>query len=80
MLKLKKILKKVALYFAAFAAGIVIYVLVTPYAKAHRNDPTLVGGECLIPIICVAAVALVDGRQSIKDMFAEVEDDERDQH
>lgn len=56
---MKKIIKTILVYVIALVAGIALWIILTPYAKAYRADPSLVGGECLMPIYTVGGVAVV---------------------
>lgn len=47
-------------YIIALVVGVALWVLVTPFAKAHRTDKSLVGGEMLMPVFTVAGTAVVD--------------------
>ncbi len=59
MAKLKKALKALIPYIIALIVGLILMWICTPYAKAHRADPTLTGGEVCLPLLTVAAVALI---------------------
>ena len=54
-----KILKRIIPYIVALILGVALWILVTPYAKAHRVDPSLTGGEALFPIAAVFGVMIV---------------------
>lgn len=55
-----------AQYLLVLAAGIMIQIIVTPYAKAWRNDPALHGGERLIALAAVTLFAM--GKSVAKDI------------
>ncbi len=52
-------MKKLLPYAIALMVGVALWVLVTPFAKAHRTDKSLIGGEMLMPVFTVAGVAVV---------------------
>ena len=54
---LKKILKRAIPYAVAIAVGLILWWLMTPYAKTHRMDPTLIGGEALFPLLAILCIA-----------------------
>ena len=49
-------LKKILPYAAALVIGVAAMLLAMPYAAAHRADPSLIGGEALIPVMTVFGV------------------------
>jgi hypothetical protein len=59
MAKIKKALKALLPYSIALIVGLFLTWICTPYAKAHRADPTLTGGEVLLPILAILAVAFI---------------------
>ena len=79
MAKLKKALKALIPYIIALLVGLFLAWICTPYAKAHRADPTLTGGEVLLPILAILAVALFksfkEARQMAKDAIDDNDDD-----
>lgn len=78
MAKLKKALKKLLPYFIALIVGLVLTWICTPYAKAHRADPTLTGGEVLLPILAILAVAIFQSIKEAREMMREAERDDQD--
>lgn len=52
---------KVFFGFISFVLGWVAVILVTPYARAHRADPNLIGGEILLPILFVLLYVFISG-------------------
>lgn len=58
---MKKVVKSILTYGAALILGAALTLLVRPYARAHRADPSLIGGEILMPAYTVAAAAVVRG-------------------
>lgn len=46
-------MKKVLAYGLALIIGVLLTVIATPYARAHRADPSLVGGEVFLPVFPV---------------------------
>lgn len=81
MAKLKKALKKLLPYFIALIVGLVLMWICTPYAKAHREDPSLVGGEACLPaltVLCVFAVKTIPGE--IKEMIREAKETDEDDY
>lgn len=78
MAKLKKALKKLLPYFIALIVGLVLMWICTPYAKAHRADPTLTGGEVLLPILAILAVAIFQSIKEARGMMREAERDDQD--
>lgn len=75
---MKHIFKQLIPYLVAMVIGIVIMIMVTPYAKAQRTDPSLIGGEVLIPFLAILLVLIVRSiRNDIRSgMFSDDEDDE----
>lgn len=81
MAKLKKALKKLLPYFIALIVGLVLMLICTPYAKAHREDPSLVGGEACLPaltVLYVFAVKTISGE--IKEMIREAKETDEDDY
>lgn len=52
-------MKRFMIIAVALCVGLFLTVLCTPYAKAHREDPTLWGGEMAFPILTVAIGAWI---------------------
>jgi len=78
MAKLEKALKKLLPYFIALIVGLFLTWICTPYAKAHRADPTLTGGEVLLPILAILAVAIFQSIKEAREMMREAERDDQD--
>lgn len=79
--RFKKILKAALPYIIALIAGVILWAICTPYAKAHREDPSLVGGEACLPaltVLCVFAVKTIPGE--IKEMIREVKETDEDDY
>lgn len=47
---LKRIIKVAAIYILALGVGVALFFIARPYAKAHRENPNLIGGEVGLPI------------------------------
>lgn len=73
-------MKRFIPYVFALMMGIMLWALLTPYARAHRQDQRLIGGEMLMPVVCVAATAIVRNRKKIaaelRSMNEKEDDDE----
>lgn len=74
---MKHIFKQLIPYLIALVIGIVIMIMVTSYAKAQRTDPSLIGGEVLIPLLAMLLVLIVRNiRNDIRSgMFSDDEED-----
>lgn len=71
-------MKRIIPYAVAFAAGLMIWALLTPSLFVRRGTQ-YIGGECLMPVYCVCGTALVRNRKRLKaewDYMKEVSKDE----
>lgn len=76
---MKHIIKKALPYIIALVIGVVVMFLIMPTVKAHRENPSLIGGEILIPFVAVGGTFMVRSiyRDIKSGMFsADEEDDE----
>lgn len=47
------------LYACMFVLGLFLWVVLIPVANATRYEPTIWGGECLMPLFTVGITAVV---------------------
>lgn len=69
MAKIKNALKALIPYIIALVVGLFLTWICTPYAKAHRANPTLIGGEVCLPILTILAVLLFKSFKEFRMMM-----------
>lgn len=69
-------MKRCISYLYALMLGILLWAVLTPYAKEHRHDRRTVGGEMLMPVYCVAATAVVRNRKKISAEMRQIKERE----
>lgn len=80
MVKLKKAFTALRPYLIALIVGVILMWICTPYAKAHRENPSLIGGEILLPalpvLIVVFAKSFKEFRQTMKTTLNDTDEDD----
>ena len=69
-------IKKAMPYMIALIVGIVLMFLIMPMAKAGRTNPSLIGGEVLIPVMAIVITGIWKNRAKIAESLNLEEDDD----
>lgn len=70
-------MKRFLTFALSFALGVLLCLIVTPYARAHRADPSLIGGEALLPVIpLLVCAAVISAKKDRSEHSGAAEDDD----